>query len=435
MPCFFLLSLKPFFDFFLFLRTFRRPLRARRKAVPLTMRRRPASLIALFFLVCCCCCPSPSSAQNSSNSSSTTKNALLLFASPPEAPSLRQAPSFRPAPGAPLRVVARLKPIGDSSVKPNVREIKVGVELSVVFFLFSFAPRLAPSVSLFLSPALFSLNLFDPRPLGSPSRNLFFRAAGVSNLPRWLPGAPDDDPDAAPPRIIRPLGVRGRDPSRRARKGGAPPLGSDGNDGGGLFFFFFFSFSFSFSFSSIHSLPSPRRRLARHRRPRPRGALQAAPGRVVPRAQPLRRRRRRRRGKRKRRLAVFQRSAAPARGRVKEGDDVAGLAQAEAQARVQEGVRHRGEQRRRKAGAEASLCVRGGRARRWGRGGSDGKGRPRFSLVGAGLQQLREASGGVRGAAQQEREKKKKKKTLTRTHSLSFLKTKQNKKQKRPRPC
>ena len=79
---------------------------------PPKMRRRPASFLALallLFLVCWLCCCFSAAAQNNSNSNNN-KNALLFFASPPEAPSLREAP-FRPPPGAPLRVVSRLKPL------------------------------------------------------------------------------------------------------------------------------------------------------------------------------------------------------------------------------------------------------------------------------------------------------------------------------------
>lgn len=115
------------------------------------MRRQSAPLIALalFFTFCCSCCPSSSAAQSNTNNSSNNKNSLLLFASPPEAPSLREAP-FRPPPGAPLRVVARLKQIDDSAVQPNVREVKR--ELSVVFF--SVCVRVPRADAFFFSASL-----------------------------------------------------------------------------------------------------------------------------------------------------------------------------------------------------------------------------------------------------------------------------------------
>ena len=428
-----------------------RPPRARRPGQSLnTMRHQSAPFIALaLFFLFCCCCPSWSAAQSSGNSSSSNaKNALLLFASPPEAPSLREAP-FRPPPGAPLRVVARLKPIDASAVQPNVRNER---ELSVVSFRSRARARLASPPPFFLSSSL-SLSL---SPLSTSTLDLLppleiVFAAGLSDLPRRLPRAPNDDPDAFPG--IRPPCVRGRDTRRSAREGGAPPLGSDGGGGGGAPGLF--SSSSSSSSSAVCPLPSPRRRLARHRRPRPRGTLQASPGRVVPGAQLLRggrrrRRRRRRSRKRERGLALVwrRRGAAAARGRVPERDDVPRLAQAQAQGRVQKGVRHRGRRRqqRRQAGAEASVCVRGGRAWwRWA-GGSDDLGRPRQSLgrkdvfeffsssspvpfvrfrrlkmthlplfslkfhlpksVGTGIQQLREASSSVRGPAQRRKGEK-----------------------------
>ena len=130
---------------------------------PPMMRRRPASFLALalllFLVCCCCCCCSSAAAQNNGNSNSKNKNALLLFfASPPEAPSLREAP-FRPPPGAPLRVISRLKPIDDSSVRPNVRREERGVVGVLTLFL---SPR--AGLFSFFSFFLLSLKTSFPRP-------------------------------------------------------------------------------------------------------------------------------------------------------------------------------------------------------------------------------------------------------------------------------
>lgn len=115
------------------------------------MRHKTASFLALalsLLLAAVCYCSSVSAQSNNGNNNN--KNSVLLFASPPEAPSLREEPSLRPPPGLPLRVVAKLKPISDPSLQPNVGrrrkrriETRGGKVFSFVFSISSSRPRIS----------------------------------------------------------------------------------------------------------------------------------------------------------------------------------------------------------------------------------------------------------------------------------------------------